>query len=103
MANEISNDQDFSKPGLHLLPAKPGTCLECAVEHDLAHPHNQQSLYYQYHFYADNGRWPTWGDAMAHCTDEMKAFWVEELAKHGIVVDCGSSPAQKRDSARKGE
>ena len=86
MANEISNDQDLSKPGFHLMPAKPGTCPECAVAHDPTYPHNQQSLYYQYHFYADRNRWPTWEDAMAHCTEEMKKFWIEELAKNGVSV-----------------
>ena len=86
MANEISNDQDLSKPGLHLMPAKPGTCPECAVAHDPTAPHNQQSLYYQYHFYADHNRWPTWDDAMAHCTKEVQQFWIEELAKHGVTV-----------------
>jgi len=85
MANEISNDQDFSKPGLHLQPAPAGTCPECAVAHDPTYPHNQQRLYYQYHFYADHNRWPTWADAMDHCTEEMKKLWIEELGKHGVV------------------
>jgi len=87
MANEISNDQDLSKPGLHLMPAKPGTCPECAVAHDPTAPHNQQSLYYQYHFYADHNRWPTWDDAMAHCDEQMKVFWKEELRKAGAKLD----------------
>jgi len=86
MASEISNDQDFSKPGFHLLPAKPGTCQECAVAHDPAQPHNQQSLYYQYHFYADHNRWPTWEDAIAHCTEEVQNYWIEALAKQGVSV-----------------
>jgi len=72
--------------GFTLLPAKPGTCPECAVDHDPKHPHNQQSLYYQYHFYADHQRWPTWADALAHCDDQMKAFWKDELQKRGISV-----------------
>jgi hypothetical protein len=69
-----------------LLPAKPGTCAECAVKHDPLYPHNQQSLYYQYHFYAEHNRFPTWADAMSHCTDDMKLFWTQELLKHGIEV-----------------
>lgn len=28
MANEISNDQDLSKKGFHLMPANPGTCMD---------------------------------------------------------------------------
>ena len=72
--------------GFTLLPAKPGTCPECAVAHDPTYPHNQQSLYYQYHFYAEHQRWPTWEDAMAHCDDRMKEFWKEELRKNGVGV-----------------
>jgi hypothetical protein len=67
-----------------LLPAKPGTCPECATDHPPELPHNQQSLTYQYHFYGKNGRWPTWADAMAHCTEEMRSRWTEELAKRGV-------------------
>ena len=72
--------------GFTLMPAKPGTCPECAVKHEPTQPHNQQSLYYQYHFYADNNRWPTWEDAMAHCTEEVKAVWIKELARYGVSV-----------------
>lgn len=73
--------------GFKLLPAKPGTCPKCAVKHEDSQPHNQQSLYWQYYFYADYGRWPTWADAMAHCDEQTKSFWVSELAKHGIIVE----------------
>ena len=68
-----------------LLPAQPGTCPDCAVEHDPRQPHNAQSLFYKYAFYADHGRWPTWGDAMAHCGPEMQERWKEELLKTGHV------------------
>jgi hypothetical protein len=77
---------DIAKEGT-LLPPPKGTCPACAVKHDPEMPHNQQSLYYQYHFYNKHGRWPTWKDAMLHCTDEIKAFWIEELGKHGINVN----------------
>lgn len=73
--------------GLTLLPCGPGVCQECATHHDPAHPHNQQSLYWQYKFYGAHGRWPKWEDAMAHCSAEMKAWWIDELAKHGVVVE----------------
>ena len=70
--------------GFTLLPARPGTCPECAVDHDPKQPHNQQSLYYQYHFYAEHQRWPTWDDAMAHCDDQIKTLWISELRKAGV-------------------
>jgi len=62
-----------------MMPAPQGTCPECAVNHSPDQPHNQQSLFYQYHFFNEYGRWPTWGDAMAHCTEEVKAIWREAL------------------------
>ena len=72
--------------GFAMLPPKPGACQECAVEHDPRTAHNQQSMYWQYHFYGLHGRWPTWKDAMAHCTEDVKAQWIEQLAKHGVKV-----------------
>jgi hypothetical protein len=62
-----------------LLPAREGTCPECGTDHPHADPHNQQSLFYQYRFYATHGRWPTWTDAMAHCPDAVRAAWREHL------------------------
>jgi hypothetical protein len=62
-----------------LMPAAPGTCPVCGVTHNPKQHHNQQSLFYQYNFYNEYGRWPTWKDAMEHCSDEVKAFWIKEL------------------------
>lgn len=78
-------------PGKHLgafglMPAAPGTCPECAVAHPPEQPHNQQSLFYQYKFYNDHGRWPSWEDAMAHCSEEIKEFWRVELRKRGVEI-----------------
>ena len=67
-----------------LLPPKPGTCPECAAEHDKAMPHNRDSLYYQMRFRQKNGRFPTWGDAMAHCSEIVKGYWRSELAARGV-------------------
>lgn len=72
--------------GMTLLPCKADVCQECALDHDPKQPHNQQSLYYQYHFYSQHGRWPTWEDAMAHCNDEIKEFWIDALQRRGIEV-----------------
>ena len=69
-----------------LLPAKKGTCPQCAVDHPPDQPHNQQSLAYQYWFYNEHGRWPTWADAIAHCSQEIKNFWTAELASRGVKV-----------------
>ena len=71
--------------------ARPGTCEVCAVAHEPEQPHNRDSLFYQYKFYEKNGRWPTWADAMEHCTPEIRALWREELEKRGIKVDVGEA------------
>lgn len=70
-----------------LLPAKKGTCPECATKHAPELPHNQQSLFYQYKFYNEHGRWPTWNDAMAHCADTVKELWTQTLKECGIEIE----------------
>lgn len=82
MKNSKSKNQSSEKlqpATATLLPCAPGVCQECARDHDASLPHNQQSLYYQYKFYGENGRWPTWDDAMAHCTPEVRARWQQAL------------------------
>ena len=76
---------DIAKEGI-LLPCAPDVCQECAVKHDSDMPHNQQSLYYQYKFYNQHGRWPTWKDALAHCTTEVQDVWKYELGLMGIQI-----------------
>lgn len=72
--------------GWMLMPAPAGTCPECAVTHAPEQPHNQQSLAYQYKFYDREGRWPTWKDALAHCTPDVQAAWRKALKEHGVDV-----------------
>ncbi len=69
-----------------LLPCKPNVCQECAGKHRPNEPHNKNSLYYQYHFKAEYGRWPTWEDAIAHCEERIKKMWREELTKLGAAI-----------------
>ena len=68
---------------LKLLPPNSG-CPECATEHDPTQPHNWLSPYYQFYFYQQHGRWPTWADAMAHCACETQALWKACLAEEGL-------------------
>ena len=65
----------------------PGTCPMCAVKHNPEQPHNRDSLAYQYKFYDEHGRWPTWADAMEHCSEEVKTYWKEALEARGIEID----------------
>lgn len=79
-----------------IMPAPEGTCPDCAVEHHPGQPHDATSLRYQYVFYANHGRWPTWVDAMAHCDKTMKEQWTEALEEMGVDVAGGQlRPARK--------
>lgn len=75
--------------GIEVLPAKfeDGRCPICGVCHDGRMPHNKDSLFYQYSFYDAHGRWPSWSDAMAHCTEEVQGHWKAALKDIGISVD----------------
>ena len=73
--------------GLTLLPCKPDVCQECAVKHESNQPHNQKSLYYQYKFYGEHKRFPTWKDAIAHCSEPIKQAWEKELKALGVWKD----------------
>ncbi len=70
-----------------LLPPPPGTCPTCAVKHGTTEPHNAQSMYYQYRFYYTRGRWPTWADAIAHCSPEVRGFWERALRERGAWTE----------------
>jgi hypothetical protein len=63
-----------------------GKCSQCARHHDPGVPHDQQSLAYQYAFYAEHCRWPTWADAMAHCAPDVQDAWKRELRKRGVDI-----------------
>lgn len=78
-----------------LVPAAPGTCLECAAIHHPNDPHNAQSLFYQYRFYSIYGRWPTWDDALSHCPDKIKEIWRRELSALGITLQSANAEKQQ--------
>jgi hypothetical protein len=70
----------------NMLPAAPGRCPECATEHPPEQPHNRQSMFYQYSFCQQHGRWPTWNDAMSHCSPATQRQWREGLREIGVDV-----------------
>jgi len=82
---KVQGEHDEPKHNLMLLPCKEGVCQECATEHNEWEPHNL-CLYYQYHFHGLYGRFPTWADAMAHCSDEVKIATIEILKECGVTV-----------------
>lgn len=86
----MNNEEIVKERGLDdmiLAPPLKGTCPECAVDHAPDQPHNAQSLYYQYKFRQKHGRWPTWTDAMAHCTPDVRKWWCDQFAKRGVIVE----------------
>lgn len=76
---ETGEETPVEGGGFRMLPGAPGTCEWCCVKHDPGQPHNRDSLPYQMRFHAINGRWPTWTDAMAHCSPEVRAEWRKHL------------------------
>lgn len=82
----MSKTLDFAGGQMTLLPPSADVCQQCSVKHEPEMPHNQDSLYWQYNFYFEHGRWPTWADALTHCTPQMRDIWIRELAKRGIEV-----------------
>ena len=64
---------------MKMLPAPADKCAVCAVDHSPTQPHNQQSLFFQYWFYGHHGRWPTWADAIAHCSESLQKAWRAQL------------------------
>ena len=61
----------------------PGGCRICGAVHDPAQPHDRDSLYYQNRFYKKHHRFPTWEDAMAHCSPEIRDAAMAEIQKRG--------------------
>lgn len=76
--------------GLRMLPGPPGTCEWCHVEHEQHMPHNRDSMAYRIKFGHLNGRDPTWTDAMAHCSPEIKKATreslIEVMNEHGLEI-----------------
>lgn len=68
-----------------LMPPRKDACQTCGRHpgHEPDQPHDAQSLYYQYAFYGEHGRWPTWKDAVAHCSGAVKAQWETTLRSMG--------------------
>lgn len=72
---------------LTIPPPKEGACPLCGELHGRGEPHNKNSLLYQHRFRRNHGRYPTWEDAMAHCSLTVKKRFCERLKRHGVEVD----------------
>ena len=76
---ETGDVVEIKNNAFSLLPPREDVCQECATDHEWDQPHNQQSMYYQYRFYSMHDRWPTWTDAMQHCSPDVRKVWKEKL------------------------
>lgn len=65
----------------------PRMCPVCATLHDVGDPHDRDSLYYQNLFYKKHKRFPTWQDAMRHCSESEKRKWRKRLELRGVSLD----------------
>ena len=66
-------------------------CIECGDYHPNEIPHNVAHPHYQKTFFKKQGRFPTWSDAMSHCTEEMKLAWKTSMTRvrrsSGLLMD----------------
>ena len=51
---------------------KEDACEMCGELHSRDQPHNLNSIVYQHRFRKRHGRYPTWEDAFAGCTESAK-------------------------------
>lgn len=77
---------------IKVLPPRPRACKVCAARHAEDQPHECDSLYYKVMFYRRFRRFPTWEDAMSHCSEETKSAFREELSKRGVDLASASPP-----------
>lgn len=80
-------DMNDSMQEVKVFPPTPGACKVCATEHAPGEPHDRDSLFYQNRFYRKYRRLPTWEDAMAHCSQEMKEEFIKRLERRGIFIE----------------
>ena len=71
---------------MQILQPSPDRCQACAEKHDPGEPHNAQTFHYRWLFSSENGRSPTWADAMAHCAEKVQQKWMTYLTNIGVDV-----------------
>lgn len=67
-----------------------GFCPECGVQHAEALPHDPTTMVFIANFRQKcievgvEPRWPTWRDAMRHCTPQVQDNWTKALEQKGV-------------------
>lgn len=59
------------------------------MKHKVCAPHDSDSVYYQYTFFARHKRMPTHSDAVAHCSPGMQQVWKKLMRQ--ILRDRGQA------------
>jgi hypothetical protein len=70
-------------------------CPICERNHPPEFPHDVTSMYYVFAFKVLHNRVPTWDDASAHCSEEIRQKWKDALLKLGyewVGVPEGETP-----------
>lgn len=63
------------------------SCPVCGTAHNQTTPRDRESILYQYKFYEEHRRIPTWKDAMAHCEPDIQEQWQQALMEKGIKIE----------------
>lgn len=79
-----------------VVPPPADCCQICGRKHPPNEPHDVQQIYYQVLFESMVGRGPTWADAVAHCSEAMKASWKEALLEKNAWTEppAGENPVK---------
>lgn len=80
-------NQNQNMEEIKVVPPSPGACPICATTHAPEEPHDRDSLYYQNWFRRKHKRFPTWEDAMNHCTEDVKRKFAKKLERRGIIIE----------------
>lgn len=72
---------------IKIIAPEPGACKICAALHNPDQPHERDSLYYQMRFFQVYNRFPSWDDAMAHCSKAVQLQVKQDLIERGIISE----------------
>ena len=82
-----TGQQSSQAASWNVMPAPPGHCQICGKRHEPSEPHDAQQLRYKLVFGGMIGREPTWADAIAHCSEEIRETWEGELRRLGAWTE----------------
>lgn len=79
--------EDLTRSRLNFIKARPGACPECNADHHVSQAHRWGSDFYMNGFFDKHGVYPTWGDALAHCREDVRMNWEQVLLAQGVTAD----------------